>query len=66
MNLVAPTIFVPFTSLLMAHSLVFDHVWWLSRFSPDPSSNLERERPNSAVSLTSLVLHPVEASALTQ
>ena len=66
MNLVAPMNFVPFTSLLMAHSLFFDHAWWLSRFSPDPFSNLERERPNSAVSLTPVVLHPVEASALMQ
>jgi hypothetical protein len=66
MNLDAPTIVVPLTSLLMVHLLLHDHAWWLSRFFPDPSSNHELERPNSAVSLTSLVLHPVEASALTQ
>jgi hypothetical protein len=32
MNLDAPTIVVPLTSLLMVHLLVHDHVWWLLRF----------------------------------
>jgi len=64
MNLDAPTIVAPLTSLLISGSMTTFGGYCAS--SPDPSSNHELERPNSSVSLTSLVLHPVEASALTQ